>query len=87
MAPNPQLRQAELAKIDLGERFWFLSTHEDGAMLVLSRRQGERVIIGQEIEVTVLEIHGNRVKLGVRGPADVPICREELLRALETVSP
>lgn len=55
-------------------------------MLVLSRRQGERVMIGQEIEVTVLEVRGNRVKLGVSGPAHVPICREELLRALGAVS-
>lgn len=54
-------------------------------MLVLSRRMGERVVIGHEIEVTVLEVRGNRVKLGVRGPADVPVHREELLRAMEAI--
>jgi len=47
-------------------------------MLVLSRKQGQRVLIGQEIEVTVLEVRGSRVKLGFRGPAEVPIHREEL---------
>jgi carbon storage regulator len=51
-------------------------------MLVLSRKQGERVLIGREIELTVLEIRGNRVKLGFRGPAEVPIHREELHRKI-----
>ena len=36
------------------------------------------MVIGHDIEVTVLKIHGNRVKLGIRGPADVPIHRQEL---------
>jgi carbon storage regulator len=35
-------------------------------------------MIGRDIEVTVLKIHGNRVRLGIRGPADVPIHRKEL---------
>ncbi len=47
-------------------------------MLVVTRKTEERLIIGHDIEVTVLEIRGNRVKLGIRGPADVPIHREEL---------
>ena len=47
-------------------------------MLVLTRKIGERVVIGHNIEVTVLKIQGNRVKLGIRGPADVPIHRKEL---------
>ena len=47
-------------------------------MLVLTRKIGERVVIGHDIEVTVLKIQGSRVKLGIRGPADVPIHRKEL---------
>ena len=47
-------------------------------MLVLTRKIGERVVIGHNIEVTVLKIQGGRVKLGIRGPADVPIHRKEL---------
>jgi carbon storage regulator len=49
-------------------------------MLVLSRKPGETVVIGGNIEVTVLEVHGDRVKLGLRGPAEVPIRREEVYR-------
>lgn len=47
-------------------------------MLVLSRKVGERVVIGREIEITVLEVRGSRVKLGFNGPAEVPIHREEV---------
>ena len=47
-------------------------------MLVLTRKHGERILIGEDIEVVVLEIHGRRVKLGIRGPSEVPIHRQEL---------
>jgi carbon storage regulator len=49
-------------------------------MLVLSRKSGERIQIGSEIELTVLGIHGGRVKLGFAGPPEVLIHRDELLR-------
>jgi carbon storage regulator len=54
-------------------------------MLVLSRKRGEAVVIGGNIVVTVLEVHGDRVKLGLSGPAEVPIRREELLRPLDAI--
>ena len=47
-------------------------------MLVLSRKAGERISIGSEIEVTVLGIHKGKVKLGFAGPPEVPIHREEV---------
>ena len=52
-------------------------------MLVLSRKMGERIMVGNHIEVTVLAIHGRHVKLGIHGPADVPIHREEVFRRLQ----
>ncbi len=48
-------------------------------MLVLSRKIGERIIINDHITVEVLQIVGNRVRLGVTAPSGVPILREELL--------
>ena len=48
-------------------------------MLVLSRKNGQRVRTGQFIEVTVLESHNGRVKLGFSGPPEIPIHREEVL--------
>ncbi len=53
-------------------------------MLVLSRRAGERISIGSEIEVVVLGIHKGRVKLGFSGPPEVAIHREEVRRRIES---
>lgn len=48
-------------------------------MLVLSRKQGERICIGDDIEVDVVAVRGNRVKLAFAAPQDVPIQRAEIL--------
>ncbi len=50
-------------------------------MLVLSRKEGERIFIGESIVVTIVRIQGDRVRIGVEAPSDVPVMREELLRA------
>jgi carbon storage regulator len=55
-------------------------------MLVLSRKKDERIMIGENIEVTVVEIRGDRVKLGFVGPSEVPIHREEVFRRIDTWS-
>lgn len=47
-------------------------------MLVLSRKKGQRVVIGNNVFVKVIEVRGDRVKLGFEGPDEVPIHREEL---------
>lgn len=47
-------------------------------MLILTRRIGESLIIGDDIEVVVLGIQGNQIRLGVKAPEDVTILREEL---------
>ncbi len=55
-------------------------------MLVLSRKTGERVIIGPNIIVTVLEVRGERVKLGFKAPAETPIHREEVAQEIHAES-
>ena len=47
-------------------------------MLVLSRKVGEQIVLGENIRVTVVAVHGSRVRLGFTAPPDVPIHREEL---------
>jgi carbon storage regulator len=48
-------------------------------MLILTRRIGETLRIGDDIEVTVLGIKGNQVRIGINAPRDVNVAREEVL--------
>jgi len=47
-------------------------------MLVLSRRESERIKLGDSIVVTVVRVAGDRVRLGIEAPADLLVLREEL---------
>lgn len=47
-------------------------------MLALSRRINESIIIGNDIEITVLEVKGDQVKIGINAPKSVPIYRKEI---------
>lgn len=47
-------------------------------MLALSRRKGEALIINNNIEITVLEIKGEQIKLGITAPKEVPVYRKEV---------
>ena len=55
-------------------------------MLVLCRKRGERIVIGPNIELTVVDIRGNNVRLAVEAPRDVSIHREEIYRRIENES-
>jgi carbon storage regulator len=48
-------------------------------MLVLNRKIGERIVIGEDIVVTVVKVQGKQVRLGIEAPASVSIRRKELL--------
>lgn len=52
-------------------------------MLVLSRRLGETLIIGDDIKITVLGISGNQVRLGIAAPKNVSVHREEVYRRIQ----
>ena len=47
-------------------------------MLILTRKTGETVMIGEDVTVTVLGVKGNQVRLGVNAPKEVPVHREEI---------
>lgn len=47
-------------------------------MLILSRRSGESLNLGDEIKITVLEVNGKQVKLGLQVPEDIAVYREEI---------
>lgn len=52
-------------------------------MLVLSRKKNETIRIGEAIELTVLEVEGNSVKLGIEAPEEIRVLRGELWRAFQ----
>lgn len=54
-------------------------------MLALSRKVNESIMIGNDIEITVLEIKGDQIKLGINAPKSIPIYRKEIyLQILES---
>lgn len=52
-------------------------------MLALSRKKSEALIINNNIEITVLEIKGEQVKLGISAPKDVPVYRKEVYAQIQ----
>lgn len=50
-------------------------------MLVLSRKLGEKIVIGDNIVITVVKIDRNQIRIGIEAPQDVPVYREEILPA------
>ncbi len=55
-------------------------------MLVIARKEGQRIVLGENIVLEVVEIRGNCVRLGFEAPREVPIVREELLPPDKQVS-
>ena len=51
-------------------------------MLVLTRGVNESIMIGRDVVITVLEVRGDHVRIGIEAPRDVPVHREEVFRAL-----
>ncbi|WP_020413043.1 carbon storage regulator CsrA [Microbulbifer variabilis] len=52
-------------------------------MLILKRRTGENLRIGTNVSITVLEVKGNQVKIGIRAPKSLPVHREEIYVRIE----
>ena len=53
-------------------------------MLVLTRKVGERILIGQDVVVKVIQLANGKVRLGVEAPDSVPVHREEVIRRGES---
>lgn len=52
-------------------------------MLALSRKANESIIIGNDIEITILEVKGEQVKIGINAPKSVPVYREEVYEQIK----
>ena len=55
-------------------------------MLILTRRVGESLMIGDDVTITVLGVKGNQVRIGVDAPKDVAVHREEILNRIEAAT-
>lgn len=51
-------------------------------MLVLSRKRSEKIVIGKNIVITVVEVRGDKCRLGIEAPKEVPVHRKEVLEAI-----
>ncbi|MFO1021512.1 MAG: carbon storage regulator CsrA, partial [Planctomycetales bacterium] len=52
-------------------------------MLVLSRQRDESIIIGDNIVITVVDIRGDKVRLGINAPTEIPVHRQEVYEAIQ----
>ena len=52
-------------------------------MLVLSRKKNEQIVIDENVVVTVLQIRGDRVRVGIEAPKDIPVHRKEVQEAMK----
>lgn len=52
-------------------------------MLVLSRQRDETIVIGDDIQITIVDIRGDKVRLGITAPTSVPVHRKEIYDAIQ----
>ncbi len=52
-------------------------------MLVLSRQRDESIMIGEKVVVTIVDIRGDKVRLGIEAPAEIPVHRQEIYEAIK----
>ncbi len=62
----------------------FAQNLEEGprTMLVLSRHRDETIMIGDDIELTVVDIRGDKVRIGIKAPSNIPVHRKEVYEAI-----
>lgn len=52
-------------------------------MLVLTRAKGQKIMIGNDIVLTVVEVNGDQVRIGIEAPTDISVYREEIFRSIK----
>jgi carbon storage regulator len=79
LAWEMQALQGRVVKCRSGtESLSLLKINWEMTMLVLSRKLGEKIVIGDNIVVTVVKIDRNQIRVGIEAPQDIPVYREEI---------
>ncbi len=52
-------------------------------MLVLSRKKDESIVIGDDVEITIVDVRGDKVRLGINAPREVPVHRKEIYETIQ----
>ena len=52
-------------------------------MLVLSRQKDESIMIGDDVEITIVDVRGDKVRLGINAPREIPVHRKEIYEAIQ----
>lgn len=60
-----------------------ISCEKESAMLVLSRQRDESITIGDKVVITIVDIRGDKVRLGIEAPSEVPVHRKEVYEAIK----
>jgi carbon storage regulator len=68
----------------MDHRYFLSSTSQERVVLILTRRIGETLNIGDNVTVTVLSIHGHQIRLGVSAPKEVTVHREEVYERIKS---
>jgi carbon storage regulator len=56
---------------------------KEPSMLVLSRQRDESIVIGENVVVTIVDIRGDKVRLGIEAPSEIPVHRQEVYEAIQ----
>src|ERR1700742_3102226 len=76
------LRDSDVAESRVTTKEIVGPTQEGANMLVLSRQRDETIMIGDDIEITVVDIRGDKVRLGIQAPKEVTVHRKEVYEAI-----
>jgi carbon storage regulator len=72
-----------MARAELRDLLQSFDTGKEPPMLVLSRQRDESIIIGDNIVITIVDIRGDKVRLGINAPTEIPVHRQEVYEAIQ----
>lgn len=73
--------ETEYADRPYAQRLSYLPSMQKDIMLIITRKQNEKIIINKEITITISRIHANKVRIGIEGPRSTIVEREEIFLA------